>query len=509
MKYTKKLVALTVVLILALALAAPSFAADIEIKNPVSGQTYNIYKIFDLKVNADGDSYSYTIPSDSPWLSTVQSFAADIDNGLTIQDIAGDPANKNVKVDKDKYTETVAANFAVTLNNALHREDNPVVDTPVATANTENSYNATGLDKGYYFIDSSMGALCALYSTDSTQEVREKNEKPGIDKVVTGATDDEGHEKSVNIGDTLTYTITVTAGGAADTDYVVHDRMSDGLTLNEDSFVIKVGDVVVPESNYSINPAPDTDESCPYFEDKDTKGNCTFEITFNQAYTATLEKNTEITITYTAVVNANADTGLTDPETNKAILEYGNTFDKTEDPTNIYTYEFDVVKTDGTGALLGDAEIGYAKFELYTEETGGNAIALYKVSDGVYRPAVTDEEKIAQTTELVAHNGQMRIYGLAADTYYLEETAAPNGYNILPERKEVNLNNGNASWSDADSDGIYDAGEGGIQVINETGALLPGTGGIGTTIFYTLGGLLVVGAAVLLVTKKRVHDMEA
>ena len=98
----------------------------------------------------------------------------------------------------------------------------------------------------------------------------------------------------------------------------------------------------------------------------------------------------------------------------------------------------------------------------------------------------------------------MTISGLANGTYWLEETAAPAGYNMLESRQSITIEGANKNATV--TEGVYT--EGGVQVINEAGTVLPSTGGMGTTIFYTLGGVLVVGAAILLVTKKRVHDVE-
>ena len=484
----KKLFSLAVTLVMALSLAVPAMAADITISNPVQGQDYDIYQIFDLTVNEDGSSYSYTIPSNSPWLGTVQAFASNEANGLTVTAIAGDTSKLNIVVDSSEFNESKAAEFAVALNTAL--KNGTVVAIPVATADVENGYEATGLESGYYFVDSSMGALCALYSTDASQEVREKNQEPTVDKEVK----DAGKADSIAIGDTVPFEITVTAGGAADTTYVVHDTMSDGLTLNQDSFKVTVDGEPVSAENYEL-------DYTGSFED-----GCTFEITFDAEYTATLEANTKIVIEYTAVVNENASTGEIDPETNEVILDYGESSDTTEEATKVYTYEFDVVKTDAAGALLGDETIGYAQFKLYAQETGGEAISLiYDQDKQGYRPTMEDEPA-AKT--LVATDGQFRVFGLAEGEYWLEEVAAPDGYNLLTDRQKVDLTVGNVNWNDADGNNVWADSEGGIHIVNQSGVVLPGTGGMGTTIFYVVGGTLVVAAAVLLITKKRMHNAE-
>ena len=517
MKYTKKLLSLVLVLVLALALAVPTFAATITITNGVEGQTYNAYKIFD--VTKSGQSYAYSIDSklynedgdvtgDNPWFATVQTFAT-ADNGMTLTPVVSS-TKYNVSF-TDTYTEAKAATLAQALNNAfLAMNPKPTADgSAKATGNavTENGVSTTITvgEAGYYFVDSSLGALCILNTAADAVDVTEKNEKPSIDKTLV---EDDGskpeHNKTANIGDTVYYQITVTAGGAADTTYTVHDTMSAGLTLNR-NFNITVNGEAVNAENYDIVYAGDKDEDDQLII---TDG-CTFEIEFHEDYTNTLAQGTQIVVKYSAVVNAGAQIGV-DKNTNKAILDYGDSSDTSEEKSVIVIRAFDVVKTTSDGALLGDEEIGYAEFKLYDAQTNGNEIKLiYDSTAGYYRPAANDGEKVSYVNVLTATDGHLKVYGLAAGKYYLEETNAPKGYNVLENRKEVDLTNADCCLTeDALEDNTWTSGEGGIQVINQAGGLLPGTGGMGTTIFYTLGGVLVVGAAILLVTKKRVHDVE-
>ena len=151
------------------------------------------------------------------------------------------------------------------------------------------------------------------------------------------------------------------------------------------------------------------------------------------------------------------------------------------------------MKTDGDNKVLDGAE-----FKLYDAKTDGNEIPLVKVSDGVYRFAKGGETGVAATTK----NGQLEIKGFDANTtYWLEETKAPEGYNKLAGRVEIAVKNANI---DATVDGgIWHEGDGGVHIVNKTGSELPSTGGIGTAIFYALGGALVLGAIVFL-SRKRV-----
>src|SRR5699024_7295196 len=132
----------------------------------------------------------------------------------------------------------------------------------------------------------------------------------------------------------------------------------------------------------------------------------------------------------------------------------------------------------------------------YDSATGGNEIPVVKISDGVYRLAKAGEDGVEMETD----NGQIEVRGLDANTtYWLQETKAPDGYNKLPGRVEVKIEEDNLNATV--EDGTWASG--GVHVVNKTGSLLPSTGGMGTTLFYIGGGALVVLAIVLLVIEKR------
>ena len=117
---------------------------------------------------------------------------------------------------------------------------------------------------------------------------------------------------------------------------------------------------------------------------------------------------------------------------------------------------------------------------------------------------VTWVEKQEDATEVTTDaNGSASFEGLKAGTYYLVETLAPSGYNLLTEPIEVIIAPTTAEGS---AEAVY--ADVTSEVANSTGSLLPSTGGIGTTIFYVLGGVLVLGAAILLITKKRMSRAE-
>lgn len=191
----------------------------------------------------------------------------------------------------------------------------------------------------------------------------------------------------------------------------------------------------------------------------------------------------EVVITYNATVTKDAHDGQA---SNKASIKYTTKDsekpinpDEPEYPTLITTHSFKLTKMDGS-----DNQLTGATFKLYDAETGGNEIKVVKVEDGVYRVAEDGEDGV----EIEA--GSVTVKGLAADaTYYLEETKAPEGYNILTKRQAVTIKVDNSAEA---------------KVVNNAGTELPSTGSYGTTIFYVLGTVLVAGVLIYVVASRRV-----
>lgn len=428
-------------------------AASITIDNSVVGQDYNAYKIFD--VTKSGDSYAYSINSTNDWFEVVEDYAEE--KGTITLKRVGTTTKYVVQT-----SELDAADFAEYLNNYKEGKD-------IAASTTAKKDEPTvieGLSAGYYFVDSSLGALCILHTTTETLTVYEKNGVPTVDKKVS--------QTSASVGDEVTFTINITAGGKADTSYILHDKMTEGLTLNTNSFAVKVGTTTVDAKNYTIKTS-------------DLEDDCTFEIIFNQDYTATLNKDTVITVTYTATLNEKAIINSVD--TNEAKVQYGNSTSPSSS-VKIYNFDFDLIKVNAKGETLSGA-----KFKLYDAKTGGNEIKLIKVTENgetFYRPV-----KAGETAVEYIEAGSVRIKGLEGlnnKNYYLEEIEAPAGYNQLTERVAITLNN----------DLIL---ENAIKVLNTTGDMLPSTGGMGTTLFIVIGSIMVIGFGILLVTKLRLSKV--
>lgn len=374
---------------------------------------------------------------------------------------------------------------------------------------------------GYYFVDTSTGSVCSLDTTEPTATIREKNGIPTSDKVVTdkeaaGTTqDDTSTHKSttVNVGDTVQFTITVNNVVGTDKKIVVHDTMTSGLTLDASSFKVYLGATgtteVTQADNWNIfinsaaSPKNATAGSLPAgVAVVNAKSNqtgigavlnettaCTFEVYFSDSYIASLADDAVLRVVYEAELNQTAQ--MSDANTNTSHIDYANqsTVDKT---TNVKTWQFQVAKTDNNNKLLDGAE-----FKIYDAATGGNELTFTKESDGVYVKVDTVTGSTAAGNLDPTNAGVLTVKGLENGTYYVEEVVHPAGYKQLTERKAVTINGANNNVV-LTGDGQDTYSSGGVQVINLPGAELPSTGGMGTTVLYIVGGMLVILAGAYL-----------
>lgn len=468
MRHLKKLLGLVMATVMVFAMTATSaFAAQgtnndngaITITNAEVGHTYKAYQVLVLEsYNTEANAYSYK--ANAGWADWLRKQTA------------------YVSIDAQGYVTWVKdADAAAFAKAALaHAEEAKIQPKATATA-ASTTVEFTDLNLGYYLVDTTVGSLCSLDTTTPNVEMKEKNKVPPVDKKVQEDSDGSwGDSSTAEIGDTIPFETTITADEGAQ-NYVLHDDLSAGLTLNKDS--IKVTGLTAGE-HYTVT--------------TDGLGDgCDFHVTFSQDYLDSITDETKIEVTYTAVLNENALIADED-NPNKTRLEYGDGIYTEWDETKTYTYKVDVVKTDGSDEVLDGAQ-----FKLFNAKTGGNEIALIKVSDGVYRLAKDGEKGVEYITTV---NGQLRIYGFDSDTYWLEETKAPDGYNKLAERVEITIKDAN---NEATVDGgIWD--HGGVHVVNKAGSLLPTTGGMGTTIFYVAGGAIVIAVAATLVYRKRMES---
>lgn len=465
MKMIRKLASIALALIMLFAMAAPAMAAEITVENAAADETYTAYKIFD--VTNSGTSYSYTMSSTSLWKDVIEGYAYNSEKVFTLTPSATDSNVLVVTVSEAFSALTDAADLANYLSTRIPTS----AEKTSVTATSSKVAKFTNLDAGYYFVDTTLGSLCSLFTTDDDAKLIEKNTIPILTKTAD--------KDTLAIGDTINYTITVTDTKGTDQAITVHDKMETGLTLNADSITIKDGNSnVIATSNYTLKTSGLND-------------GCTFEIEFIAAYVKQMQENEKIIITYSAVLNENAEIH-TETNDNTAWLEYSQQITQNQ-TVEASTFKFDVDKTDSNNNPLTGAT-----FKLYDAATGGNEVAVVKVSDGQYRVAKDGEFGVIIETDA---KGQFTVKGLDAKVYWLEEITAPSGFNPLTARVKVDLSGKTNLVRTVDGTGkiiTY-----GVQVVNNAGTQLPETGGVGTTIFYIAGGVLVLAAVVLLVTRKR------
>lgn len=485
MKHTTRILALLLALVLCLGLSVTAFAAEgntptgngsITINGAVKDQTYTIYRILELEsYNKDTGAYAYkAIDKWKPFLETQTEYVT-VDDQNYVKWIAG-------------TEDTVVAAFAKAA--LAYAKENHFTGHKNEKA-TGATVTFNGLPLGYYLVDSDLGTLCALDTTHPNMTMTEKNGVPtNVKKVEENSAKGQGdayrNANDAYIGETVNFQSTIKAQRGAEK-YVFHDTMSEGLDFKMDSVkVMKNQTNATVDTDYTVKTTGFTD-------------GCTFEVVFTDNFCNTLDANDTIIITYSATLNKNAVVGgAGNPNESKLTYGEGGKFSTTISKTITYTWEFDVLK-------IGDSDqkkpLENAQFVVLNHDA--SKVAKFttdgKFDGWVALPGVGADWN---ATSVLATNkqGNIHVKGLDSGNYKLREVKAPDGYNKLKEDKDFaiavtpNENNQTLSCEPVT-----------VEVNNQSGALLPSTGGMGTTIFYVLGGILAVGAAVLLVTKKRME----
>lgn len=536
MRNVKKILGLVLALCMALAMATTAFAAQtgsgtgsITVTNAVSGQTYTIYRIFDLlDYDADKGTYSYMVTD--AWKDFFAKGEDGAEDGAGAAYIELDANGYMIAWIGDSTAETYAAfakaalTYAKSENIAVNPETQPenwdTEKTFVPETKTADSTTVTfeNLDLGYYLMDTSMGTLCSLSTTQPNAEVQEKNGEPIIAKQVEeDSTGKFGAWDDADIGQEVRFKTTITAQPGAQS-YVLHDCMSDGLTYTGiTSVAVQYVDTEKTDRNLIAN----TDYTLLVggTETGEDVEVCDFEITFVQTFLDTLGAGDSITVEYTAVVNENAViAGEGNP--NETWLDYSEHNHTTHHKTVTYVWELDVFKF--TVENNTETPLAGAKFSLYfdsdcteivnlvaaTDEDGEAIANTYKVC--VKTDCDAEHEHITEFT--TPDTGYIYLQGFDAADYYLKEIEAPTGYNKLLTPVKVTITSSENSTTGEVSFALQKEGasvaDSTIKVQNQTGTILPTTGGIGTTLFYVFGALLAVGAAVLLIAKKRMRNSE-
>lgn len=510
MKKMKKMMALVIAVVMMMAMTMTTMAAGdtytITINNSVNGYVYEAYKIFGADLKDD------TL-SNIEWGNGVNStdflaaLKADTTYGSKFTTCT--TAAQVAKVLEENKSATFNEWFATVVANELGT---------VAGASTydavNSEYEISELTAGYYFVKNTTVPGDGAYTKYVLKivkdtEVTPKSSIPSATKKVN-----EKDTQDYNIGDDVPFTFTTKVPDMthySEFKMVFEDTLDAGFTFwNGDSnnLTVKIGTkVLISNTDYTV-----------------TKVGNGFNLSITNLKAITgINEDDQIVVSYTAKLNESAKLGDEVGNKNTMVFKFSNNPNNaaslgqaTADEVIVYTYELDVlkVKKDTAEVLSG------AQFVLYRNDGVNNEYVSVDANSVVSGWSTT---KPAIATFISGGDGKFVVKGLDAGTYYLEEIKAPDGYNLLDAPVEVIIASVTAdSWETGNSTegltslSVTAAGNAGtaneakgtleVSIGNQAGSLLPETGGIGTTIFYAAGAIMVVGAVVVLVTRKRMEN---
>lgn len=551
------------------AFAAESYSITVKTNISISmaGNTYSAYKLFNVtysNVAENSGNYAYTVTDefanfeykvdDTTYKGeTLITYLGNLNSNAEALDTFAEAALKYATDNKITATGTVTADEGA---------NEATISVPSAGYYlVAGSATADGNQK--------VVAACALTTTNPTAEVNVKADAPSIEKKIVEG-ENEVDANTASIGDTVTYQLSSNVPNMKGYEkyfFVMNDTLSKGLTYNGDeSMIVKVGDTTLTQStDYTVESSENDDGTTTitivfknfiqYKEQTGTAITVTYSATLNQNANLSATEGNPNTVTLTYSNNPNEQGEGTPGNPDKpGDGDATGTTPKSEVKT--YVTGIKINKVDGTDStkklagakfsISGTAQkVVITNKEIYKASESGT---YYMLKDGSYTtiPAVTNKEgynaneydsttqkyekvtvvnKDTEAEEINAvgytnENGILTFEGLGAGTYTITELVAPDGYNLLKDSITViiaeNANTQNANWTvkegvgsgdeetlSADDDNLYS-----VTVKNNSGSELPSTGGMGTTIFYVLGSLLVVIAGVALVTKKRMSKTE-
>lgn len=515
MKRTKRIIAilmtLTMILSMTIAMSATVFAADdhtITInQNNTDGtagaESYNLYKIFDVTKTSDASQhvtteggpgedsgFSYTISTSNPWFSVLGSVSggawtpATGQNWVTLTKSAGSSTLYNVTWDPNKNSETDAKEFA----DFLRTNKGSIAADKTATSDGDKA--TVQVSDGYWLIDSTLGTNLILATTNINIDT--KNTYPTTEKTVAAT--------NYNVGDMVDYTITVNLPATVDytKPVIVHDTMDGVLALDASSVHAKVATDNDFDSHVTLVQSSSFDADHDNASHAAASGKVLYDfvLDINSLAPAAGETATAktVTITYKAELTSAA---LADTEyVNEEFVEYSK-YKTPESKAKIKTFDFDLKKTF-EGQVKADL---VATFEL--ADSDGNTIQFINDNN---RYVKKDSDDTGASATLTVHGDAVgiNVRGLKAGTYTLTEKTTSDGYNLLTTPITVTIDaEGNVTIGQGE---LFQAADNTITVNNQTGTVLPSTGGIGTIIFYVLGSILVIGCGIVLISKRRVNN---
>ena len=477
----KKIISMLLALMMILSLATTAFATDITIEKGANGSEYAAYKLLNATDGGD-NKFAYTL---NEKYTTI------------LQSVTG----KTEQADIVDYISTLNAEGARTFADDVYAK---IVEDGIAADYTADDDKFESVAQGYYLIaETKVGDSADTFSLvmldtagQSSITVSTKEDKPTVEKKVEEKNDTTGNSSwgdsaDYDVNDTINFKITGTVSSKyADYEsyyYSFQDTMSDGLTLNASSIKVMIGEKDVTSQ----------------FDIDTTANSFTATANLKELTGVTITGETEIIVTYTATLNENAVAG-TAGNTNKVVLEYENnpynkgdgnpeTPDKPDEPGKtpedknvVFTYDVNVDKVDGNGNALAGAG-----FTLYKQDKDGNWNAVGTEITGVttfeFKKLDEGKYKLVETTVPNGYNKADDVEFEIVSTLVGEELSklevTPAGFTVTLESGKIEAN-----------------------VVNNAGTELPETGGMGTTMFYVFGVILMMSATVLLVTKRRMAE---
>lgn len=496
MKSLKKLLSIFAAFMMVVGLTMTNASAadptgSITVNGTTKDKTYNFYKIFDATVGTASEEstapVTYTIASD--WNEFFTGSGAGAKYLVEKNNEEGTLPPITVG-NTTKYINITERNVATFANDAL-----PYAATKKETATAKGngeSVTVPGLAYGYYLmypvsatnILEGNSSLCSLNTVDGTDKtINVKATYPTIEEK-------EISDSTPEVGQTVTYTIkgqVPNTTGFSEYHYVLSDMMTSGLTFTQkdlDALTVKLEDDTVITGQFTKALVTGTG---------DDEGKTGFTLTYNDQ-TTNEYKGQKFIVSYSAVVNSNA---IANVNTNEAKVIYGNNPDKTTTSTPVENkFVTSTIAVNKYQEGSNDTKLANAQFKLYKEDE--NKAKLYyeeTVKDGKVTKIDWVSTKEDGTTKITDENGATSFQGLENGTYYLEEVKAPDGYNLLPTPVTITI----TDTVDTTVESLTHTSD----VANKTGSTLPSTGGMGTTMLYVVGGILMVGAAILFVTNKR------
>lgn len=481
------------------AAAATQPKGSITLENAVVGDEYKVYKILTLESYVKDKAYSYKRNGDG-WDKFINStqgtqFFESNENGY-------------VKLKSTADNDTAARKIAIYAIGFAQANRDTVTPTKTVRAEATSKTETTkvvfnDLELGYYVVESTSGTACAITTTDPDATIKDKQDNPSVNKIIEhgGVVKDNHKMNSVNLGETVYFETTINVKPGAK-NYVLHDTMDSNL---ENFFVYEVYCNLPNSKNQNTSLATTGAENekmvnvrpGAFNSEKPTDG-CTFELSFTNLFYTTYRQQidrgelTKIYVKYYATVGNKAP--INTAMKNTTYLTYGeNNLETDKSETETYTYGIPVFKYTGTNTPLADAKFILSKVENATE-----ADAIKFTSNGAFYRYTIDQTNGGGNTTLVSPTeGRFEIQGLEAGTYYLKETEAPKGYNKIQKSIKIEiLEDGSIK---VDNNAIT----GDVRVQNNTGSILPSTGGMGTTLIYVVGSILVLASGIVLFSKRK------